>query len=237
MELLDRDLLGKVLGCRKPNARVDKLCWEISLVKAGIRDAVLWEFDMRNSFACAEILDKCHLAELGVLSIASQCFIVHRQRFIESACSREFIMVNISGADPVLCTIDESSSISVLLSPFRECLEAFKCTSTRVWKAEVPLPYPHFLPTIIGWILGYPVVYVLHEDSDTHCLDNAALTVFTLSCESSSIWSFTVPSSCLPPLSNMLSKYSSNELSKVDKCIGKNAVMETQSITSSKVTF
>lgn len=56
-------------------------------------------------------------------------------------------------------------------------------------------------PTVIGLLLGFPVVYYLQADTDLHCLNDESLRVtkcsISLSQRNFSICSFTVPAECL----------------------------------------
>ena len=163
----------------------------------GVKAATLLDFHLpppvlEQVFQRIHATDAQLFAALALLTLTtaddSAVFMLHRPSFLSHSqpLHSTVPLVDISPAlpRPQLLHNDTASVVTDQLHSFASLLSAALKADTAVSHLTLHSP-PHLcLPTLCGWLLGYPVPYTFPSSPvvpSTNCLSNQPLTVFTIS--------------------------------------------------------
>jgi hypothetical protein len=138
--------------------------------------------------------------------------------------SRAFINVSSHLPTPRLCTRTEKDNlIESTLQPLMLKIHSFlTLVPPNSGVIQTHFPHSYALPTISGYLLEYPFIYVLlpdthHSIPEGNCLSNVSLTLFTHKVNSRVLLAYTIPTKIFSELSQVQEKESSTEVETLSR--------------------
>ncbi|KAJ3192431.1 hypothetical protein HK101_006587 [Irineochytrium annulatum] len=177
-EFISSKRMSAEKGCEKAmlTAAVITADEDVLMVADGVRAALLNDYFFASDEVMAKFIQRLRQVNhvflpLACLGVAGQTFVIHTSNLLPTLSAHDHILISASHRHP----------LPIILSPsdVPEALKTFKATldiltplpSTPVINLE--LEHPHVLPTLNGWLLGYPCLYVL-SNSDPNGMNNLA---------------------------------------------------------------
>lgn len=135
-------------------------------------------------------------SDLVVVSIGVDLIILNLNRFLGQ--DSKPILINISGSlEAPEILKDESSVLSMFKAIDNQLQDFSNYFNDDNLLLDLQLEPTYCIPTIFGYLIGYPVIYWFDVASDDNCLGNVDLKVYQIYFHDQLIISFSIPNNLL----------------------------------------